>query len=122
MPPVRSALLAAALLAFQPVLCAAAPAPDSPTTPAAQSGAEESSGGLQGWGWVLVLAGAATLAASATFALRAQSDQEDWSATADPDRKAQLKDRGESRALAADITGAAGLLTAASGALLVWVF
>ncbi len=74
------------------------------------------------WPWILVLAGAATLAASATFALRASADHDDWTAARDPDRKASLKDRGESRALAADLTGAAGLLTAGTGALLLWAF
>ena len=86
--------------------------------PAAE--ARESS--VSDWGWVMVLAGAATLAASATFALRATSDHEDWVAARDPDRKARLKTRGESRSSSADITGVAGLVTVATGAVLVWTF
>ncbi len=74
------------------------------------------------WAWVVLLAGAATLAASATFALRASDDHDAWSAARDPRQKALLKDRGQSRAIAADITGATGLLIAGTGALFLWVF
>ena len=114
---VLAATLIAALLTARP---ASAFAGDPPPPPAQGSVAADLRG--DGWSWVLLLAGAATLAASATFALRARSDHEDWAAARDPERKAILKDRGQSRALAADITGAAGVLTAGTGALLLWAF
>lgn len=116
MPIVRHALLTAALLTVLPTPAPAqeAAAPATEIQPQAERPSN--------WGWVLLLAGAATVAASATFALRARSDHEDWAATHNPERKALLKERGTSRSLAADITGAAGILTVASGAFLLWTF
>jgi len=74
------------------------------------------------WPWVVLLAGAATLAASATLGTAARADHASWESTRDPDRKAQLKDRGEVRAAGAQATALAGLVALSAGAYFAWTF
>lgn len=117
---IAALLVAAAVAAMPPPAGAQDPPPAGPGVPVGAPTAPAFE--RPSWGWVLVMAGAAALAVSATFALRASANHADWRAARDPGDKARLKERGESRALAADVTGAAGLLTAAAGALVVWRF
>jgi len=93
-----------------------------PPPPAAAEPAEESGDRLQAAGWALLVAGAAALAAAATLSLRAAADHEAWKASRDPWDKPRLKARGESRALAADVVGGAGLAAAVAGCVVVLTF
>ena len=111
----RTALLIVALLA--------APPTPAHADEAAVVGDSEVADDPKGrWPWVVLLAGAATLAASATLGSAARTDHASWTSTRDPDLKAQLKDRGEVRAAGAQATAVAGLVALSAGAYFVWTF
>jgi len=111
----RTALLIVALLVTPPT---AAYANEAAVVEVSEVGDEPKAR----WPWVLLLAGAATLAASATLGSAARADHASWTSTRDPDLKAQLKDRGEGRVMGAQATAVAGLVALTAGTYFVWTF